>query len=243
MRLEFLSGSAGPRTAPIRAVLFDLDGTLYRQRPLRAFMAAELALRPLVDPRGAPALWRALRSFRHAQEALRREGERPGLAARQIEMAAAACGLETHTVAALVEEWMQVRPLKYLARCRMPGTIEAFDALRAAEMPVGVLSDYPAAGKLRALGLADRVAWSICSTDPDVDAFKPHPKGFLRACDRFGLPPSQVLMVGDRADVDAAGAAAAGMPCIIIGRAAASPVDHVLIPSLERLPSVLHARC
>ncbi len=49
-------------------------------------------------------------------------------------------------------------------------------------------------------------------------------------------------MVGDRADVDAAGAAAAGMPCVIIGRSPASPADRpafVVLPSLERLRHVL----
>ena len=36
--------------------------------------------------------------------------------------------------------------------------------------------------KLRALGLESRFAPVLCSTDPNIDALKPHPRGFLRAC-------------------------------------------------------------
>ena len=35
----------------------------------------------------------------------------------------------------------------------------------------------------------------------------------------WGLAPNEVLFVGDRSDVDATGAAAAGMHCAIVGRA------------------------
>jgi FMN phosphatase YigB (HAD superfamily) len=69
---------------------------------------------------------------------------------------------------------------------------------------------------LHALGLAPAVSLTLCATDPDINAFKPHPKGFLRACTLWGVPPEQVLYVGDRPEVDAVGAAAAGMPCAIL---------------------------
>src|SRR5688500_2693868 len=56
----------------IRAVLFDLDGTLYRQAPLRALMALELLALPLIfNPVRAPRHWRALGAYRRAQEHLR----------------------------------------------------------------------------------------------------------------------------------------------------------------------------
>jgi putative hydrolase of the HAD superfamily len=51
-----------------------------------------------------------------------------------------------------------------------------------------------------------------------VNAFKPHPRGFLAACEGWGWSPHEVVYVGDRCEVDAMGAAAAGMPCVIIGR-------------------------
>jgi putative hydrolase of the HAD superfamily len=111
-------------------------------------------------------------------------------------------------------------------------------------LEVGVLSDYPAATKLAALGVADRFPLVLCSTDPEIRALKPNPRGFLIACKRWGLSPGEVLMVGDRVDVDAAGASAAGMPCVIVGRGTRSRTDSaevLFVPSLERLRRVLHA--
>jgi putative hydrolase of the HAD superfamily len=57
----------------------------------------------------------------------------------------------------------------------------------------------------------------------DVNAFKPHPRGFLAAAERWGLAPDSILYVGDRPEVDAVGAAAAGMRCVVIGAPAAPP--------------------
>ena len=55
----------------LRAVLFDLDGTLYRQTRLRLLMALELATLPLDGPLKAAGRLRALKGYRDAQERLR----------------------------------------------------------------------------------------------------------------------------------------------------------------------------
>jgi FMN phosphatase YigB (HAD superfamily) len=121
---------------------------------------------------------------------------------------------------------------------------QLLDGLDRAGIRMGILSDYPAAGKLQALGLAGRFAPVLCATDPEIDAFKPSPRGYLRACEIWGLSPGQVLFVGDRADVDGAGAAAAGMPCAIVGRAAhaGAGATYTAFPSFERLSRVFDAR-
>jgi FMN phosphatase YigB (HAD superfamily) len=136
--------------------------------------------------------------------------------------------------------------LKYLQFCRAAGLDRLLAALDAAGLRMGVLSDYPAEAKLEALGLAGRFSPVLCATDPGIDAFKPNPRGYLRACEIWGLSPADVLFVGDRADVDAAGAAAAGMPCAIVGRVppppAGSAATYTVFPSFERLTRVFDAR-
>jgi FMN phosphatase YigB (HAD superfamily) len=225
----------------IRAVLFDLDGTLYRQRPVRGRMMLELAGLALTHPRQAPRSWRALAEFRRAQETLR-DGPRlqatPGM---QLSVAAERAGMTAQEVDAIVTEWMVDRPLKYLASCRASGLLELLAFLDRRHIEVGVLSDYPADLKLKALGLDGRFSLVLSASDPQIGVFKPHPKGFLVACERWRLDPEDVLVVGDRADVDAAGATAAGMPCAIIGtsRHSSSDQDVLFFPSLERLHDVL----
>jgi HAD superfamily hydrolase (TIGR01549 family) len=225
-----------------RAVLFDLDGTLYRQGPLRALMALELATLPLGGPARAARRLRAIQAYRRAQERLRAEGA-TGLGSRQLDAAVQASGLPIAEVEALVADWMIRRPLKYLQFCRARGLPRLLDLLQRSDVKMGVLSDYPAEAKLRALGLHDRFSPVLCATDVEIDAFKPSPRGYLRACEIWGLSPSEVLFVGDRAEVDAAGARAAGMPCAIVSRAAATAADgYLVLPSLERLSRVFERR-
>jgi FMN phosphatase YigB (HAD superfamily) len=202
-----------------RAVLFDVDGTLYHQGPLRAAMASELGVLPWLRhrPDDVPRLWRVLRTFRRMREDLRAyDGEEP-LAVAQYTRTAAALGVTAALVEAAVEEWIFTRPLKYLPLVRRAGTAAALSACRAQGWRIGVFSDYPTAQKLRALALHDLVAVEVCATDEAVNAFKPDPRGFIHACRRLGVEPTRVVYVGDRPDVDAAGAAAAGLRTLIIG--------------------------
>jgi HAD superfamily hydrolase (TIGR01549 family) len=148
-----------------------------------------------------------------------------------------------------VSEWLHQRPLKYLRLCRDRG-IEAFlSFLEHKGLQVGVFSDYPAIDKLRALGLFDRIPVVLCATDAEINAFKPHPKGFLRACAIWGLPPEEVVYVGDRPEIDAVGAAAAGMRCAIfcrkgnISRNNNFSTDYITFSSFAELQKALANSC
>jgi HAD superfamily hydrolase (TIGR01549 family) len=213
-------------TCPIRAVLLDVDGTLYSQQVLRGLMALELLALPCttLSYRSASRIWQALRLFRHMREEMRSWGApEDSLALLQYTQVATRSGGEAAAVERIVTEWMYQRPLKYLKLCRRRGVEAFFDFLQRAHIHIGVFSDYPVADKLQALGLAPAVSLTLCATDPDINAFKPHPKGFLRACALWGVPPEQVLYIGDRPEVDAVGAAAAGMSCAILMRQGVRP--------------------
>jgi FMN phosphatase YigB (HAD superfamily) len=236
------------RRRRIRAVLFDVDGTLYRQTTLRTLMAFELMTWSLAHPWQARRTYRVLSQYRRAQELLRMDPpERlQDCARRQLELAARHANVNAGDAEHIVSEWMFRRPLKYLPRCRAAGLFELLTFLAGRSIPVGVLSDYAAEAKLRALGVAQHVSMVICASDPDVGAVKPNPRGFLHACARWQFDPGDVLVVGDRVDADAAGAAAAGMPCVIIGRSGSSPHDpagFLPVASFERLRGVLDDRC
>jgi FMN phosphatase YigB (HAD superfamily) len=227
----------------IRAVLFDLDGTLYDQRPVRRRMFIELAAHALARPWRGMRIVQALSAYRRGQETLRGQDADTPVAAAQLALASKASGLDAAAVAALVDEWMIERPLRHVARYRAAGLVALLDTIEAAGVRAGLLSDYPASRKLAALGVARRFSPVICTSDPDVNALKPHPRGFERACEAWGLPASEVLMVGDRIEVDGAGAAAAGLPAIVIGRSSrpAGP-GCARLPSLEALHRVFLTR-
>jgi HAD superfamily hydrolase (TIGR01549 family) len=204
---------------PIRAVLLDVDGTLYHQRPLQCLMAFELSTLPIANRSfiSAYRIWQALAHFRRVREELRDLCQpEPCLAHLQHSEVARQVGMESANIEAIVCEWMVQRPLKYLTMCRRRGVVQFCSFLRERGIQIGVFSDHPVIEKVSTLGLSPWVSVALCATDPAIDAFKPHPKGFLRACALWGLPPEEVLYVGDRIEIDAVGAASAGMPCAIL---------------------------
>lgn len=221
----------------IRAALFDVDGTLYRQSPVRARMALELLKHFLSHPLTARRQIRALRAFRDAQEMLRGGSDTVGVAHRQLEVAAAQTGIDMGELTGVVDDWMYQRPLAFLRGRAAEGLEPLLTLFETHAVRLGVLSDYPAEGKLRALGLADRFPVVVSATHPDVGVFKPHPRGFLVAANLLGVAPPEVLMIGDRVDADAEGAAAAGMSCVIVGThdTGAVPAGTTIVPSFERL--------
>jgi HAD superfamily hydrolase (TIGR01549 family) len=186
-------------------------------------MALELCALPfsLRSYRAASRIWRSLRDFRRVREDLRYlRASEDSLATLQYVEAAKRSGEDQAQLERVVVEWIYQRPLKYLRLCRRRG-LEAFlTFLERQEIPVGVFSDYPVLDKLRALGLGGRMSLTLCATDPAINAFKPQPQGFLHACALWGLPPAEVLYIGDRPEVDALGAANAGMPCVLLSAGA-----------------------
>lgn len=195
------------------AVIFDVDGTLYEQAPLRRRMAAELLLHLLRRPWRA-GLLRRLQTFRRERERIS-ERELEAAGRLQYELAAARLGIAPERLRAEVEEWIERRPLRHLAACRVPGARRFFAFLRTRDVRIAVLSDYPAVAKLAALGLEGDVVLS--AVDPEVDRFKPHPAGLELALERLGTPPGRCLVIGDRDDRDGASARRAGVGCLLRG--------------------------
>ena len=194
----------------IDLVVFDVDGTLYDQRRLRLTMLRELA-RHAWTTRSLETI-RILRTFRQVRESL---GERPGadfLELQYLETAARhRCAADA--VRALATEWMEARPLPWLAACRYPHLDRLFAALRARGKRIAVFSDYPAQAKLAALQLQAEPV--VCATDPGIARLKPDPLGLRVILEQTGAAAGRTLMIGDRFDRDAAAARAAGMATLI----------------------------
>lgn len=208
-----------------KALLFDLDGTLYPKLGLRLKMLAELALEPLVGGGLGEAwnTWRGVRGFRRVREGLRNLGDDlPDLAKAQYRLAAESLGLDAEHLQALVDTWIHQRPLRHLRSAARPDLLSLLNRLRARGLRLGVFSDYPAEAKLQAMGVLSAFDLVMDAEDPEISALKPHPKGLLTAAAAWGLAPAEVIYVGDRRDVDAPAAARAGMACLLIGAGKAS---------------------
>jgi FMN phosphatase YigB (HAD superfamily) len=205
----------------VRALVFDLDGTLYDQRAVRQQMLRRLLGAALRSPRQGYRTLRLLSAYRRAQETVRHDATVTGPHAReQVARACAATGATAEDVRACVERWMNTEPLGLLAGCMYPGLPSLLRRARFAGVRLGVVSDYAAERKLEALGLADCFDAVVCADDPDVGRFKPDPRGLDVALQRLGVPPHEALYIGDRVEVDGVAAARAGVRFVLIDPAA-----------------------
>lgn len=204
-------------SAPVRALLFDVDGTLYRQGPLRVRMLVAMAAAAVRRPRGVTREARAVAAYRSAQEELRATNTvYADLAAEQVRIASKRCGLPPALVAGAVDRWMEHAPLRALAGLARPGLHRLLEVCSESGIALGIVSDYPARAKLEALGVAERFHTVVCAQDPEVGAFKPNPMGLQVALRRMGVAAENALYVGDRRDVDGGAARAAGIRCVIV---------------------------
>jgi HAD superfamily hydrolase (TIGR01509 family) len=193
------------------AWLIDLDGTLYRPLPVKLAMAAEL----LLFGWGAIS---TLRTFRHAHEELRGDVGLGGSPfQRQLGLAATKLSRPAPDVERVVREWMFERPLKWVARARRQALLDAIASYRQGGGKTALVSDYPASGKLEALGALELFDVVVSSGEEGGPSkLKPDPEGYLSAATRLGIEPARCLVIGDRDDADGEAARAAGMGLCLI---------------------------
>ena len=194
----------------VHLVVFDVDGTLYRQRPLRLKMARDILLHTLLK-RDLNVI-AVLAKYRRIRERLGDE-EAIDFETTLIAQTATATANSPDRVRTIVSEWVERRPLGYLAACRYPGLPQLFAGLRRRGKSIGILSDYPAEAKLEALGLTAHHI--VFAGDEGIGLLKPHPRGLASLITAAGVEPHQTVVIGDRVDRDGLVARRAGAQALI----------------------------
>jgi HAD superfamily hydrolase (TIGR01549 family) len=195
-------------------LLFDVDGTLYRQGMLRMLMTMRLLKALARNPFKTYGKIKILSAYRNEMELLRcKNGINPD---KQLTNTIQKVGYSSRAVHECIDVWFKTEPLKHMKRCSRKDMIKLIKDKGKTPMRLGVYSDYPAVDKLKELGIYQCFNTVICSQDEDVKALKPSPRGFMVAAKKMGLKPDQVLYIGDRYEVDAVGAKNAGMQFLIV---------------------------
>ncbi|RNI25591.1 HAD family hydrolase [Rufibacter latericius] len=215
----------------IKAVIFDVDGTLYNQSRLRKKMLFSLMRHYALKP------WQLkdmliLHHFRAERE--KKSGATGDLENAQYAWCASKGNFPIDRIKKVVQFWMFQFPNKYLPGCVYPGVKAFFEALQKKGIKIGIYSDYEAVEKLKAMNLNADVV--VSSTSKLVDQLKPNPKGLLYIMAQLGVSPDECLFIGDRQELDGECAIRAGMPYLIVDKKPFNEFDfyHLLTQNLER---------
>lgn len=233
-----------PAQEPIRALLFDLDDTLWPITPV--IERAETLLFdwlsdqvPRVTERYTIAAMRKRRSELMAEHP-RFRVDLWALRHAALHEAFVACGADTTRI----EEAMNVFTTARNQVTLFDDVLVCLPRL-AKRITLGSLTN--GAADLRQIGLNHHFAVSLAAHE--IGRAKPDPAVFHAACEALALPPSQVAYVGDDLRLDVEGAQKAGLRGIWLNRhRAAKPAEQAHIEpdaslaSLHELEQWLHLR-
>ncbi len=205
----------------VSGVIFDLDGTLYHKRwffkPLLVLALAPHGLR-------LPAYMRV-----RAECSGKDLGDADALMALLCKRLSEQIRVSSDTI----RRWIHgafypafVRSM-YQLRGSRPGLQQALASLRARGTRLAVLSDFACVReRLEALDI-DPAPFDILASCEQAGALKPHPRPFVEIAHAWELPPEHIVVIGDRADTDGAGAANAGMQFIRLSPKLSDSSDNI----------------
>jgi len=221
------------RDRMIRALIFDLDDTLYRERD---FLVSGFRAVAEFLSAGAGRSWEEI----HATMMLTLDSEGRRRVMPAVLERFPGSGLQ---IADLVEVYRRHVPSIRL----FDGYAELLKELRASYR-LGIVTDGAPEvqrAKCAALGLVGAVDHILCTWENGQGMEKPHPFPFCQMLDRLHVAASEALFVGDSLEKDVRGAHGVGMKCVRVQKTAmlCSSTDgedgDFVLDSLTQLPLIL----
>lgn len=234
----------------IRAVLFDLDDTLFAHREAVETGIIAYGRRiglGVTDEAAEAQRWNALEE-EHYHRYL--SGELHFLQQRWERARAYAAPYGHSLDDEQANAWFDDYFTEYQAAWSLhPDALRCLGALRSRGLPVGLITNGDLefqTDKIRRVELTDHLEHVVASGEFGVT--KPDPRIFVHACALFGVAPAEAIYIGDRLQTDAIGAAAAGLHGVWIDRlgtatpdelAQASDAGVTVIRTLDEVPPLV----
>ena len=195
-----------------KIAIFDLDGTLYRQLPVRITMTLKLLLYVLRHP----SKWRLIYGI-YCFRALREDEKyRKTSTMRQVHDAAIRSSSDEGELHEAVDKWLMKVPLEILPRYRNGKVIDLFNELANKGYKTVVYSDYPVEDKLKALNVCPDYIFY-----PSEESFwelKPSKYAMDHILNVTNANPEESIYIGDRWEKDGRSAELCGIRYIQVSK-------------------------
>lgn len=208
-----------PNILDYEVFIFDLDGTLYYQKPFRIKMLMVLIKYVILHPTAIKDLLviKRYRQMREHWDEYEKEfmfAQELGLDERQYAAVAAKTGTTPKGVKNAVRFFMHEMPLHVLLPYRCEVLKSLIGRLREKKKTIVIYSDYPVEAKLACLGITADACYT--SGDPRIGCMKPDPKGLNVILGALGCDSADAVMIGDRYEKDGLAAQRNGVDYVIV---------------------------
>lgn len=207
------------RIEEYQLIVFDLDGTLYFQKPFRKRMLLFLMKYMVCHPSSVKDMFllKRYREIREKWDELQDAGDK-STEQNLDQLQYAYVAREKHTsverVRKAVTFFMLEAPLSILPEYVDQELASVIAHLKQKGIILAVYSDYPVKEKLHALGID--IENQFTAADEGIACMKPDPKGLAYVLEQMHCDPSKALMIGDRMEKDGMAAQANQVDYVIL---------------------------
>lgn len=188
---------------PVKAVGFDIDGTLYPD--IRAHWHSFLFV---------SRHYRVLLAFSRTRRIMRTDGRDDEDA--ELQIFARQMRVDINRAREIRDTIVYKGWEKCFRRIRTyKGVRDSLLRLKEAGLKIAALSDFPVGRKLEYFGLED--LFDVILGFPESQKLKPSPEPFLLMASRLGIDPTDILYIGNKIEYDVRGAEYSGMMGALIG--------------------------
>jgi putative hydrolase of the HAD superfamily len=230
--------------SPIRAVFFDVGGTLAYPHPSFHEVIARVLGEHGVIVTGAqvravePRVWEAVEAYQRQGGYFTRSDDE----SRQFWYWIYETFLELLGVPDPrdLPQRLYGEFVKHETYRLYPDSLPALRALQARGVALGVISNWEEWLEQLLLHLDIRAYFASTTISGTTGIEKPDPRIFALALDSLGVAPGEAAHVGDSVRHDCAGARAAGLVPVLVDRTGEQPPgDYLSVADLTHLPDVL----
>ena len=197
----------------IKAVAFDIDGTLYPNWKMQLNSVPFFAFHP-----------RLIYKFGEIRKDIRKLETIDNFYETQAQLFGDSLSIPPDEAHNIIDSYFYTRWEKTFSRIKPYGNVKkVIKSIKAMGLKTAVMSDFPIGRKLDYFGLDS--LWDVEVSSEDSGYLKPDKRPFLYLCDKLELKPEEIIYVGNSYSYDVVGSKNIGM---IAGHLSSSERDGSL---------------